>query len=159
MDTPRLRAFDSRRELDAGWREVVALARTRLVLFDPDFRWFPLGALEVEATLRAFLRGGGLLRLALHDSTHVERHCPRFLRLLRDYGHLVECRRTPRNLHHLTDSFTLVDERHVLRRFHSDHMRGETAFDSPAAVELPAHRFAMLWEVSQPALSAQVTGL
>jgi hypothetical protein len=151
--------FDSRVDLEASWREVLALARTRLVLFDPDFKWFPLGASDVDATLRAFLRGGGLLRLALHDSAHVERHYPRFLRLLRDYGHLIECRQTPRNLHHLTDSFTVADQRHVLRRFHSDHLRGETAFDTSEAVELPMHRFHMFWEASRPALGAQVTGL
>ena len=159
MNEPRAQCFDSRHDLEAHWREVLALARTELVMFDPDFRWFPLGFSDVDATLRAFLRGGGTLRLALHHSAHVERHYPRFLRLLRDYGHLIECRQTPRNLHHLTDSFTLADGNQVLRRFHSDHMRGEIAFDDPAAAELPTHRFALLWEAARPALASDLTGL
>ncbi|WP_229507711.1 hypothetical protein [Massilia sp. Dwa41.01b] len=107
----------------------------------------------------AAFAAGGRLRLALHDSRHIERHAPRFLRLQRDYGHLIECRQTPRTLRHLTDSFTIADDLHVLRRFHSDHMRGEAAFAMPSAVELPAHRFGLLWEEAHPALKTTLTGL
>lgn len=151
--------FDTRRELEAHWRTLLSRARHRLDLFDPDFAAFPLGAPDVEALLRGFLRGGGSLRLALHEPAHVERHCPRFLRVLRDYSDCVECRQTPRALRHLTDSFALADEAHAVRRFHSDHMRGEAAFDAPGVVELPAQRFCGLWEESRPVLATAVTGL
>lgn len=159
MSEPAMSVFDTRRELEAQWRALVSRAQNRLDLFDPDFASFPLGAADVEALLRAFLRAGGVLRLALHDTTHVERHCPRFLRVLRDYSHRVECRQTARSLRHLTDSFALADDRHVVRRFHSDHMRGEAAFDVPDMVELPAHRFTALWEESRLTLPSAVTGL
>lgn len=157
--TSSLVRFDTRRALQAQWLALLARARRRLDLFDPDFAVFPLGAPEAEAALRAFLRGGGVLRLALHDTAHVERHCPRFLRLLRDYSQLAECRQTPRSLRHLTDSFALADELHVVRRFHSDHLRGEAAFDAPTVAELPLLRFGALWEESHPALAPNVTGL
>lgn len=156
---PVIVPFDTRRELEAQWRALVARAQGRLDLFDPDFSPFPLGAADVEVLLRGFLRAGGVLRLALHDTAHVERHCPRFLRVLRDYSHRVACRRTPRSLRHLTDSFTLADDLHVVRRFHSDHMRGEAAFDALSVVELPAQRFSSLWEESTPTLPSVVTGL
>ena len=159
MNEPALTRFDTRRELEDYLRVLLARAQGRLDLFDPDFTVFRLGAVDVEALLRAFLRGGGSLRLALHGPTHIERHCPRFLWVLRDYSHLVECRQTPRSLRHLTDSFALADGLHAVRRFHSAHMRGEAAFDAPAAVELPAHRFAALWEESKTVLQATVTGL
>lgn len=158
-DAPAIFPFDTRSALQAHWRTLLSKAESRLDLFDPDFASFPLGALDVEETLRAFLRGGGVLRLALHDTRHVERHCPRFLRLLRDYGHRAECRRTPRALRHLPDSFSMADGQHLVRRFHSDHMRGEAAFDAPAALELPACRFAALWEEANSTLQATVTGL
>ena len=151
--------FDTRRELEAQWRALLSRAQSRLDLFDPDFTSFPLGAVDVETTLRSFLRAGGVLRLALHDPRHVERDCPRFLRVLRDYSQRVECRRTPQSLRHLTDSFALADGLHVVRRFHSDHMRGEAAFDTPTVVELPTERFAALWEESKPTLPSAVTGL
>jgi len=159
MDEPVVIRFDTRRELDAQWRALLNRAQGRLDLFDPDFAAYPLGAPDVEATLRAFLHAGGVLRLALHETTHVERACPRFLRLVRDYGHRLECRRSPRSLRHLSDSFALADGLHVVRRFHADHMRGEAAFDAPAAVELPAHRFDALWEECGAALTPTVTGL
>ncbi|WP_313706000.1 hypothetical protein [Massilia sp.] len=158
MSEPAIR-FDTRRDCETQWRAVLERARRRLDMFDPDFAVFPLGSLDVDARLRAFLGDGGQLRLAMHDSTHVERHYPRFLRLLRDYGHLVECRQTPRSLRQLTDSFCIADGLHLLRRFHSDHMRGEAAFEAPEAVELPAHRFAAIWEESRPVLAPTVTGL
>ncbi len=158
MSEPAIR-FDTRRDCETQWRAVLERARRRLDMFDPDFAVFPLGSLDVDARLRAFLGDGGQLRLAMHDSTHVERHYPRFLRLLRDYGHLVECRQTPRSLRQLTDSFCIADGLHLLRRFHSGHMRGEAAFEAPEAVELPAHRFAAIWEESRSVLAPTVTGL
>ncbi len=159
MNEPLLIRFDTRRDCETQWRAVMARATRRLDMFDPDFAGFPLGASEVDAQLRTFLMGGGSLRLACHDPAHIERNAPRFLRLLRDYSHLVECRQTPRALRQLTDSFSIADNLHVLRRFHSDWMRGEAAFDAPEAVDVPAHRFAALWEESRPALAASVTGL
>ncbi|MDN4057165.1 hypothetical protein QPK31_02895 [Massilia sp. YIM B02769] len=159
MNEPLLIRFDTRRDCETQWRAVMARATRRLDMFDPDFAVFPLGASEVDAQLRTFLMGGGSLRLACHDPAHIERNAPRFLRLLRDYSHLVECRQTPRALRQLTDSFCIADNLHVLRRFHSDWMRGEAAFDAPEAVDVPAHRFAALWEESRPALAASVTGL
>jgi len=159
MSEPAITRFDTRRELQAQWRALLDRAHHRLDLFDPDFAHFPLGAPDVEATLRAFLRGGGLLRLALHDPTYIERACPRFLGIVRYYSEQVECRRSPRSLRHLSDSFALADGLHVVRRFHCDHMRGEAAFDAPAEVELPAYRFDALWEESTATLSPTVTGL
>jgi hypothetical protein len=159
MNEPVLLRFDTRRELALQWRALVGRARGRLDLFDPDFALYPLGAPDTESLLRTFLHGGGSLRLALHETRHIERSCPRFLRLLRDYSHRAECRQTPRSLRQLSDSFALADGLHVVRRFHADHLRGEAAFDAPAALELPAHRFEALWEESHPALAPTLTGL
>jgi hypothetical protein len=159
MTEPAITRFDTRSALQAQWRALLDRAIHRLDLFDPDFAHFPLGAPDVEATLRAFLRGGGLLRLALHDPIYIERACPRFLGIVRYYSEQVECRRSPRSLRHLPDSFALADGLHVVRRFHCDHMRGEAAFDAPAEVELPAYRFDALWEESTATLSPTVTGL
>ncbi|RZJ84336.1 MAG: hypothetical protein EOO64_04115 [Massilia sp.] len=151
--------FDTRLAFEAQFRACLAAARTRLDLFDPDFAVFPLGTSDVDAALRAFLRQGGVLRLALHSPRHLERHAPRLLRLLRDYSHAAECRVTPKTLHGLTDSFCIADDAHVVRRFHSDHMRGEASFGSPGAVDLPRHRFDALWDESRPTLLSTNTGL
>jgi len=157
MSTPL--PFDTRAAFQQQLGEVWARARASLVMFDPDFTLFRLGAPDVDAALRRFLRAGGRLRLALHDPAHLEREAPRFLRLLRDYAHGIECRRTPRALRDLTDSFCIADDLHIVRRFHSDHLLGEAVFDAPQQTELSRMRFDAIWAESQPGLQASVTGL
>jgi len=151
--------FDTRAEFQRQLRAVLERGHQALDLFDPDFSLFQLGDAEVDAVLRRFLRGGGRLRLAMHASAHLERQAPRFLRLLGDYAHLAECRLTSRGLRQLTDSFCIADGLHLVRRFHSDHLRGEAAFDAPAETELSRERFSAIWEESQPGLNPTITGL
>jgi hypothetical protein len=151
--------FDTRAGFQQQLRAVLARARGSLDLFDPDFSLFPLGDADVDAVLRSYLAGGGVMRLAMHDSRHIERHAPRFLRLLRDHGHRIECRITSRGLRQLTDSFCIADGLHLVRRFHSDHLRGEAAFDAPQEIDVPRERFAAIWEESQPGLHPTTTGL
>jgi hypothetical protein len=159
MSDPTTVRFDTRAHVEEQFRSCIAASHASLELFDPDFGVFPLGESGVDAALRAFLARGGQLRLAMHDPAHIERHYPRFLRLLRDYSHQCECRQTAKGLRNLTDSFCIGDGIHVVRRFHSDHMRGEAAFDSPEACELPGHRFAAIWEESRVVLHPTTTGL
>jgi hypothetical protein len=159
MTEQRIEAFDTR----AGFQQQLGALFQRsfvtLDLFDPDFALFQLGTPETDAELRRFLHAGGMLRLAMHSAGHLERHAPRFLRLLRDYSHRIECRLTPRSLRQLTDSFAIGDGLHLVRRFHSDHLRGEAAFDAPQEIELPRERFKAIWAESQPGLQPTITGL
>ncbi len=158
MNEPAVQ-FDTRGECAAQFRACLAATRSELQLFDPDFAIYPLGASDVDAALRALLAGGARIRLAMHGASHIERHYPRFLRLLRDYGHAVECRITPATLRQLTDSFCIGDGVHIVRRYHSAHPRGEAAYDAPAASELSRERFAAIWLESRPVLHPVVTGL
>ena len=159
MPEPTVIRFDTRAQVEEQFRACIAVSNASLELFDPDFSVFPLGESGVDAALRAFLGRGGQLRLAMHDPAHIERHYPRFLRLLRDYSHQCECRQTGKGLRNLTDSFCIGDGIHVVRRFHSDHMRGEAAFDAPEACDVPRHRFNAIWEESRVVLQPTTTGL
>jgi hypothetical protein len=152
-------SFDTRAAFQQQLGEVLSRARASLIMFDPDFALFRLGAPDVDAALRRFLHAGGRLRLALHDPAHLEREAPRFLRLLRDHAHGIECRRTPRALRELTDSFCIADGQHIVRRFHSDHLRGETSYYAPQQTEMSRQRFDAIWAESQLGLQASVTGL
>ncbi len=151
--------FSTHLEFGARFRECIARSQTTLQLFDPDFRVFPLGLADVDAALRHFLTGGGSIQLAMHRGEHIERSYPRFVRLLRDFNHHIECRVTGSGLRHLTDSFCIGDGVHIVRRFHSDHMRGEAAFDAPAATEISAERFGGIWIEARPCLNPTTTGL
>lgn len=156
---PVIEPFDTRAQFQQHLRTLYGRAGATLVLFDPDFSLFELGASDVDAVLRRALRAGATLRLAMHTDAHLLRQAPRFLRLLRDYSHLIECRSTPRGLRQLTDSFAVADGRDVVRRFHSDHARGEAAFDAPQQTELCRKRFDAIWAESTPGLHATPTGL
>ena len=159
MNAPRTIGFDTGRELETQFRACIDAAQHTLDLFDPDFALYRLGAPDVDTLLRAFLARGARLRLALHDPAHLERHAPRFLRLLRHYSHRCECRQTPPALRQLTDSFCIGDGRDLVRRFHSDHLRGEASFGDVAAIDVPQHRFDAIWIESRACLQPTVSGL
>ena len=151
--------FSSQLEFGMRFRECIARSHLSLQLFDPDFRVFPLGSSDVDAALRQFLANGGTIQLAMHRSALIGRDYPRFMRLLRDFGHRIECRATPPNLRQLTDSFCIGDSANIVRRFHSDHMRGEAGFGSMPAVQISLERFKAIWLESRPCLLPTTTGL
>ncbi len=151
--------FSSRSEFEQHLRLCLARGHLRLRLFDPDFALWGLGSTEVDATLRHFLLGNGRIELVAHSNALLERQCPRLLRLLTQFNHLIECRVTSKNLRHLTDSFCIADDLHVVRRFHCDYPRGEAVFDSEADTSLCAERFGGIWAESHPGLHASTAGL
>ena len=151
--------FNGRADFTLQVQACLARAQRTLDLFDPDFALFGLGSSDVDAILRAFVRQGGHIRLAMHRTTFLESECPRFLRLLRDFGHRVECRVTSRGLRQLIDSFCIADDVDVVRRFHSDHARGEALFGVAGAADVCRERFAGIWDESIPALHPTITGL
>ncbi|MES2759697.1 MAG: hypothetical protein V4693_20185 [Pseudomonadota bacterium] len=159
MNEPVAHRFSTHLEFGARFRECIARSHATLQLFDPDFRVFPLGLADVDAALRHFLTGGGTIKLAMHRSEHIERNYPRFVRLLRDFNHQVEARATGSALRHLTDSFCIGDGVHIVRRFHSDHMRGEAVFDAPAAADISVERFGGIWLEARACLHPTTTGL
>lgn len=151
--------FSTRAAFQQQLAACLAGARQTLQLFDPDFSIWELGSRATEATLRRFLHDGGRLQLVAHDGHVVERDAPRFLRLLKDYGHQVEVRRTSAALRQLTDSFCIADQRDIVRRFHADHCRGEAVFNGPQDLQVSLERFLTIWIESGPGLYANSTGL
>jgi uncharacterized protein YjiS (DUF1127 family) len=151
--------FSTRAEFQMHLATCLAHAEHTLQMFDPDYSIWELGHSGTDAGLRRFLQNGGRLQLAAHEGRRLERDAPRFLRLLRDYGHLIEVRRTSKSLRQLTDSFCIADQFHIVRRFHADHFRGEAAFNSPQDTSTSLERFLTIWLESGPGLLTNSTGL
>ncbi len=151
--------FSSHAEFSANLLDLVGRSRLRLRMFDPDYAFWHLGSLAMHDALQHFLAGHGRIELIAHRNTEIEANSPRFMRLLKDYGHLIECRVTSKNLRQLTDSFCIGDEAHIVRRFHSDHMRGEAVFHGPDALQVSAERFFGIWSETDPGLHATTLGL
>lgn len=156
---PASAKFSSQAEFQSQLRDCIGRAHGLLRMFDPDFALFKLGTLEMDALLRKFLHDGGHLMMVMHSTKALERDAPRFLHLLRDYEHRMEVRVTGRALHHLTDSFCIADHAHIVRRYHSDYLRGEAVYDDPRATDVSSERFTGIFAESQPGLSASTTGL
>lgn len=152
-------AFDTRAAFQAQLTVLLGRAQATLHMFDPDFADWQLGSSASDTLLRTFLRGGGRLQLVAHSNARLERDAPRFLRLLQDYGHLIDCRLSNRSLRHLTDSFCVGDERDIVRRFHCDFFRGEADFDAPSSTQTSLERFEAIWAETTAGLHANVTGL
>jgi hypothetical protein len=151
--------FTTRAEFVRHVADCITRAEHTLQVFDPDFSIWELGSSASDAVLRRFLKAGGRLQLVAHDGRHMEREAPRFLRLLKDYGHAIEVRRSSQQLRQLTDSFCIADQRHIVRRFHADHFRGEAVFDSPEDTQIALERFITIWLESWAGLYANSTGL
>jgi len=159
MDEAQVQKFSTRREFDDYLQQVLAQAEHTLLMFDPDFALWDLGGSATDAVLRRFLAGQGRLRLVAHSNAHLERHAPRFVRLLKDFSHAIECRLTNASLKQLTDSFCVADGVHIVRRYHCDHLRGEAAFQTRFDTKLSIDRFEAIWLESDAGLHASTTGL
>lgn len=111
--------------------------------------------------LRAFLRGNPTSRLliVLHDTSGVQRTCPRFVNLLQQWGHAVQVRQTPRSARRVYDAFSVFDASHYLHRFHADQMRFSRGTNELVGTQHLLERFEELWEVSTPAAATRVLGL
>ena len=153
------RSFSSRLEFEQEIGQCLARANQRLDLFDPDFSLWQLGSARFDAELRRFLTGKGQIRMLAHDYSHLKHHCPRFLHLLRDFSHAIECRITHAHERNLTDSFCIADNVHLVRRFHCDHARGVSAFDAAPQATACNKRFAELWQRATDAMPIGTTGL
>ncbi|MYM84429.1 hypothetical protein GTP44_21055 [Duganella sp. FT50W] len=151
--------FTTRAEFQQHLATCRSRAERTLQMFDPDFSIWQLGSSASDAQLRRFFQGGGRLELVAHDGKPVERDAPRFLRLLDDYAHLIEVRRTPPSLRQLTDSFCIADQRDIVRRFHAEHFRGEAVFNGVPDLQISLERFITIWLASSPGLYANSTGL
>ncbi len=161
QDETKTIVFSTRAEFLDLVHECVTHANTYLQLFDPDFARWSLGAPETVSALRQFLllKSANRLQLSMHRSDYLQQNCPRFLMLLKDFDHAMTCRLTPKNLHHLTDSFCLADNSHLVRRFHADHFRGVATFHSPFDAQISYTRFAAIWAESLPGLHPTMLGL
>ena len=99
------------------------------------------------------------IRVVLHDPGPVERDSPRLMQFIARFSHVVDVRQSPDNLRHLADTHVLADEGHGVRRFHVDQPRSALILDDPAYINPWRRRYEELWELSQPCLTLNTTGL
>jgi hypothetical protein len=141
--------------------ELIALARTRIRVFDQDLSQTGWNLPARIDRLAAFLRGprGCRLDIIVHDTTYLETACPRMLNLLRTYSHAMTIYRTGTEAHLAMDPLLIVDDRHYLHRFHFAQPRSAMGIEQPEQTRPLANRFEEIWATGEPGINATVLGL
>ena len=141
--------------------ELIALARTRIRVFDQDLSQTGWNQPARIDGLTAFLRGlrGRRLDIIVHDTNYLESGCPRMLKLLRTFSHAVTIYRTGTEAQLATDALLIVDDRHYLHRFHVAQPRSAMGIEQPEQTRPLANRFDEIWATGEPGINATVLGL
>jgi hypothetical protein len=166
-DAPGEEAAPSRRllthfgEYTACLGQLITGALGELLIFDPDARRLELQETERIEALFRFLRGAPTRRIAMvvHESHYLEADCPRFLRLVQQFGGQVEVRVTCGQARRAEDCFVVADSGSVLRRTVAAQPRGVLCENDPAAAADQRERFAQIWRETEPALAPGPLGL
>ncbi len=159
--SPAYTLLTSEAEYRQACDTILGRAEHEILIFDRD-----LASLRLEDKVRLealtnFIQMDGLrrIRVVLHDPGPVERSSPRLMQFVARFSHVVEVRQSPDNLRHLADTHVLADEGHGVRRFHVDQPRSALILDDPAYINPWRRRFEDLWDLSQPCLQLNTTGL
>ena len=139
---------------------IIALAHSRIQLFDVDLAQGGWERRERVDALARFLRQrNARFDVIVHDTRWLEASAPRFVQLLRQYGHCMTLYRTGAEARSAMDPLVIVDQRHFLHRFHIDAPRASVAMDMPHAAKPLCARFDEIWSTGEPGLAGTVLGL
>ena len=139
---------------------LLAIAERHVQLFDVDLAqggWHT--AARAESLTRFLRRRDARFDVIVHDTRWVEASAPRFVQLLRQYGHAMTLYRTGAAARAAMDPLLIVDARHHVHRFHIDQPRATVAVDLPQATKPLVTRFEEIWATGEPGLAGTVLGL
>jgi len=139
---------------------LLALAQQHVQLFDVDLAQGGWHTLPRADALARFLRQRNAhFDVIVHDTRWIESSAPRFVQLLRQYGHAMTVYRTGAAARAAMDPLLIVDARHHLHRFHIDQPRASVAIDQPQSTKPLVTRFEEIWATGEPGLAGTVLGL
>ena len=140
---------------------VIGLAQESVRIFDNTLENTGSNSLKRYEILRSFLLASrkNRLQIVVHDPDYMSKFCPRMLMLLKQFSHSVSIYRTQAHAQHVTDPFIIADDRHYVRSYHFDDLRGLLALHDPKGAEALNLHFDELWAASRPAISATTIGL
>lgn len=154
------RRFEGMREYEAIIDSLIPQTQRTIRIFDKSLNQSYNSPQRFEL-LRQFLLASRMNRLLIvvHETAKLERECPRILQLLQQFSHAVSIRETLHPARHVYDPFIIFDASHYVHRFHYEHLRAAQGTNDVTGAQQLLDRFAEIWEVSAPAVSANVSGL
>ncbi|HEY1458858.1 MAG TPA: hypothetical protein VGH59_02245 [Casimicrobiaceae bacterium] len=158
---PRVIALATVAAQAAAIDELIAMARHHIQVFDQDLSQTGWSSAARTDRLAAFLRDvrGRRLDIIVHDTRYLQISCPRLVRLLQNYGHVMSILRTGDDAHVATDPLVIVDNAHYLHRFHFDQPRATLGIAQAEQTRLLTSRFEEIWATGQSGVSGTVLGL
>jgi hypothetical protein len=153
--------FDSEADFQRAIDRLLEQPGQELRIFDPDLSALRLNAPARIEQLERFLFASRVRRLyvAVHETDHLTRHCPRMLRLLGRFAHAIQIYRTGEDIRMLQDSFLVLDASHYLRRPVARFHRGALGLHDETEALAMRGRFIEIWAASLPGVSATTLGL
>jgi len=158
---PLYERFDTRAGFHEAIDRLLEQPGRELRVFDPDLAALRLNDPERIARLERFLAGSRTRRLfmAVHNTDHVARQCPRMMTLLARYSHAIQIYRTNEEIRELQDAFLVLDSVHYVRRPVAQFFRGAIGLGDENEGLLMRQRFMEIWASSFPAVSSSTAGL
>jgi hypothetical protein len=155
------RLFDNEADFQQSVDRLLAAPGRELRVFDPDLAALRLNDAARIELLKQFLAASRTRRLyvAVHDTEHVTRQCPRMMSLLARYAHAIQIHRTHEEIRSIQDSFLVLDQDHYVRRPVAQFFRGALGLHDEAEALAMRGRFQEIWAGSYPAVSSTTLGL
>ena len=161
MDDAVYERFDTNEGFQAAFDRLLAQPGRELRIFDPDGTALRLNDPVRVERIERFLEASRTRRIyiVLHDTQHLQRHCPRMMSLLARYSHAIQVNRTHDEIRELQDSFMVLDSAHYLRRPVAAFFRGAIGLADENDALAMRGRFSEIWSSSYPAVSSTTVGL
>jgi hypothetical protein len=158
--TPREERLETVAQQIAAIDALIALARERICVFDVDLSQSGWNVPKRADALSNFLRVRySRLDIIVHETTWIERFCPRLINLMRRYGHAMTIYKTGGGARGAMDPLVIVDAAHFLHRYHIQQPRATLSIGKPQAAGPLVTRFDEIWATGEPGLTATVLGL
>lgn len=153
------RRFESLREYEELTDALVPQAQTVIRVFDRTLSRHYNSSQRCDL-LAAFLKADPLRRLfiVVHEARHIERDCPRLVRLAIQHSYAIKIHETLSSAKNAADAFVIIDSLHYLHRFHQDHMRAAVGTNDSNGAQLLLDRFEEIREASSPAKIGTMSG-
>lgn len=136
----------------AGYRahllDTLRGAQHSLLIFDHDLAQTGLeeaAGIEAIDTLARAAAGEERIRILVRTPEHIERHCPRLLRLVERFGPRVRIKVAGEGVAVPDSCFAIADGRGFVTRFHRDRPRGKRIDGSNPETSRHAAQFETMW--------------
>ena len=154
------RKLTSRAQAREALDTTLGETRRFLRIFDLDGRFYGFERRTFAQALRTLLthQGDARVLMVLHDTEHVEKHCPMVIQLLRSFSPRLSILTTSGEIRGFARGLVIADQAAVLRRPHFDHAVTYIDYDDKAIASAASLFEDILGHSTQTSLG-QATGL